>query len=166
MAQRDKTPPESGTPPLPPIKLSRVFAARRETVFAAWSTADHIRCWFAPDGCTVSEARVEMRVGGAFELRMHAPGIAHSLRGVFVEVSPNNRLVIDMRVSDNAENPLFRAYTEVDFADAPGGGTRLDVVQTYTVIDPSAAWIIGGAPEGWRSTLDNLAREVGRMEAA
>jgi hypothetical protein len=38
--------------------------------------------------------------------------------------------VIDMHVTDSAGEPLFRAYTEVDFSDALGG-TRMDVVQTW-----------------------------------
>jgi uncharacterized protein YndB with AHSA1/START domain len=58
--------------------------------------------------------------------------------------------------------PLFRAYTEAEFSDALGG-TRVDLVQTYTLIDQTAAWMVAGAPEGWRSTLDRLEREVIRM---
>ena len=51
-----------------------------------------------------------------------------------------------MHVTDSADEPLFRAYTEVDFSGALGG-TRMDVVQTYTFIDPSiAAPMVAGAP--------------------
>jgi uncharacterized protein YndB with AHSA1/START domain len=72
--------------------------------------------------------------------------------------------VIDMRVTGSAGQPLFRAYTEVDFSDALGG-TRMDVVQTYTFTDPSiAAPMVGGASEGWRTTLDKLEKEVLRMQ--
>jgi uncharacterized protein YndB with AHSA1/START domain len=149
----------------PPLKLSRVLRARRETVFRAWSAAEHIKRWFAPAGCTVVEAAVEMRVGGRFELSMRAPdGMENWLRGTFVEIMPDTRLVIDMRIDDSAGAPLFRAYTELDFADAPGG-TRLNVTQTYTLIDLSKAWMLAGAPHGWNSTLDNLEREAARMEA-
>jgi uncharacterized protein YndB with AHSA1/START domain len=69
-----------------------------------------------------------------------------------------------MRATDSAGQPLFRAYTEVEFSDALGG-TRMDVVQTYTFIDPSiAAPMVAGAPEGWRTTLDKLEKEVVRMQ--
>jgi uncharacterized protein YndB with AHSA1/START domain len=37
-------------------------------------------------------------------------------------------------------------------------------MQTYTIIDPSIAWMVAGAPEGWRSTLDKLERELVRMQ--
>ncbi len=148
----------------PPLRLSRVLHARPETVFKAWSSADHIKRWFAPETFTVPEARVELRVGGPFELTMRSPaGEEHRLQGIFVEIVPNTRLVIDMRVDDSAGSPLFRAYTEVSFAETLGG-TRMDVVQTYTLIDLSKAWMVAGAPQGWASTLDKLEKEVVRMQ--
>jgi uncharacterized protein YndB with AHSA1/START domain len=147
-----------------PLRLSRVFHAPRETVFKAWSSADHVKRWFSPDTYSVSDATVDMRVGGPFEVCMRSPrGEEHWTRGTFVEVAPHTRLVIDMGVADRAGEPLFRAFTEVQFSDALGG-TRMDVVQTYTFIDPSiAAPMVAGAPEGWRTTLDKLEKEVVRM---
>jgi uncharacterized protein YndB with AHSA1/START domain len=149
----------------PPLRVSRTFRAPRETVFQAWSTADHVRAWFSPRTYSVSEARVEMRAGGVFEVCMLSPsGQKHWTRGTFVEVTPHRRLVIDMHATDLEGRNLFRAYTEVTFADAPAGGTTMDVVQTYTFIDPAmAAPMVAGAPEGWRTTLDKLEHEVLRV---
>ncbi len=148
----------------PPLRLSRVFHARRETVFKAWSSTDHVKRWFSPATFTVPDATVQMHVGGPFDVCMRSPaGEEHWVRGRFVEVSPHSRLVIDMHCIDAAGRPLFRAYTEVDFADALGG-TRMDVVQTYTLIDPSTAWMVTGAPDGWRTTLDKLEQEVVRVQ--
>jgi uncharacterized protein YndB with AHSA1/START domain len=149
----------------PPLRLSRILHARRETIFNAWSSADHLALWFSPETYSVSDARVTMEVGGPFEICMRSPtGEEHWTRGRFVEVTPHTRLVIDMHATDTAGAPLFRAYTEVDFADALGG-TRMDVVQTFTFIDPSmAAPMVAGAPEGWRTTLDKLETLVVRMQ--
>lgn len=153
----------SETQPLP-LKLSRVFHARRETVFKAWSRAEHVKRWFCPETFTIPDAKVEMRAGGVFDVCMRSPaGEEHWVRGSFVEVTPHTRLVIDMQCTDAAATPLFRAYTEVDFSDALGG-TRMDVVQTYTLIDPTKAWMVAGAPEGWNSTLDKLEKQVVRMQ--
>ncbi|ACK51148.1 Activator of Hsp90 ATPase 1 family protein [Methylocella silvestris BL2] len=151
----------------PPLLVSRAFHARRETVFKAWSTAEHVKNWFSPKTYSVAEAKVEMRVGGAFEVCMLSPtGERHWSRGVFVEVTPHSRLVIDMHATDLQGRPLFRAYTEVTFADGQGE-TRMDVMQTYTFIDPSmAAPIVAGASEGWRTTLDKLEQEVLRISGA
>jgi uncharacterized protein YndB with AHSA1/START domain len=147
-----------------PLKLSRVLHARRETVFRAWCAAEHVKRWFAPETYTVPEAKIEPRIGGAFELCMEsAAGERHWCRGSFVEFVPNTRLVIDMAVSDNAGWPLFKAFTEIDLTDTLGG-TRMDVTQTYTLVDPSKAWMIQGAPQGWASTLDKLEKEVVHMQ--
>jgi uncharacterized protein YndB with AHSA1/START domain len=147
-----------------PLRISRVFHAPREIVFRAWSTADHIKRWFAPANCTVPEARVEMRPGGIFEARMCGPeGIDHWSRGKFVEVNPHDRLVLDLHVSDGNGRTLFRAYTEVDFADVIGG-MRVDITQTYTFANPKeAARAAALAPQGWSQTLDKLEVELTSM---
>jgi uncharacterized protein YndB with AHSA1/START domain len=112
----------------------------------------------------VPEATVDPRVGGVFALCMEsAAGERHWCRGSFVELVPDTRLVLDMAVTDSAGWPLFRVLTEIDLADAPCG-TQMDVTQTYTLTDPSKAWMIEGAPKGWASTLDKLATEVVRMQ--
>src|SRR5271166_4463453 len=93
-----------------PLRLSRVFHARRETVFRAWSSAEHVARWFSPETFTVPEAKVEMQVGGAFDVCMRSPtGEEHWTRGTFVEVTPHTRLVIDMHIADSAGKQLFRA---------------------------------------------------------
>jgi uncharacterized protein YndB with AHSA1/START domain len=147
-----------------PLRLSRVLHAKRDTVFKAWGSADHVKRWFCPETFTIPEANVQMEVGGPFEVCMRSPtGEQHWIRGTFVEVIPNTRLVIEMYVTDSDGKKLFRAHTEVAFADALGG-TRMDVLQTYTLIDSSKAWMVAGAPEGWRTTLDKLEKEVVRMQ--
>ena len=149
----------------PPLKLSRLFHARPETVFKAWTTAEHVKRWFSPATYTVPDARVDARAGGAFEVCMRSPtGEEHWSRGVFAEFEPVTRLVIDMHADDGAGRPLFRAYTEVDFAKALAG-TRVDITQTYTFLDPAmAAPMVAGASEGWRTTLDKLEQLVVRLQ--
>jgi uncharacterized protein YndB with AHSA1/START domain len=162
MAQTSKAPAGTQEQP-PPLRLSRVLHAPRETVFRAWSTAGHVKRWFSPETYTVPDANVEMRIGGAFDVCMRSPtGEEHWVRGTFVEVTPHSRLVIDMRCLDSAGEPLFRAYTEANFSEVLGG-TQIDLVQTYTLVDLSKAWMVAGAPDGWRSTLDKLEKEVLRM---
>lgn len=148
-----------------PLRLSRTFHARRETVFKAWTSAEHVQRWFCPATYTAPDARVELRVGGPFEVCMRSPGgTEHWTRGTFAEVTPHTRLVLDLYAVDASGKQLFRAYTEVEFSDALGG-TRVDIVQTYTFIDPAmAAPMVAGASEGWRTTLDKLGAEVVRMQ--
>src|SRR5271157_418761 len=149
-----------------PLRVSRVFVAPRETVFKAWSSADHIKRWFCPDGYSVPEAKVEMRAGGPFEVCMRSPeGVDHWTRGTFTEIVASERLTIDHHVIDPCGGgPLFSAVTEVSFSDEDGGGTLMEVVQTYSLTGAAQAeQMLKGAPEGWRQTLDKLEAEVAQM---
>jgi uncharacterized protein YndB with AHSA1/START domain len=147
------------------VELSRVFAARREQVFAAWSSAEHVKHWFCPAAFTVPEATVEFRAGGKFEVCMRAPdGQDHWTRGHFVEIIPNARLVIDMGVADADGQPLFSAHTVVVLRDE-AGGTRLEVTQSYLVFQSIAEQMIRGANQGWTETLDRLGRALAYKSA-
>jgi uncharacterized protein YndB with AHSA1/START domain len=150
-----------------PLRISRIFAALPETVFKAWSTPGHVMRWFSPAVFSVPRAIVEMRVGGPFEVCMRGPdGTEHWTRGTFAEVTPSERLVLDLYAADAAGRRLFGAYTEVTFTPVPHG-TRMDVVQTYSFDNPIlAAGMVAGAPLGWSQTLDKLAEEVARIESA
>jgi uncharacterized protein YndB with AHSA1/START domain len=148
------------------LVVSRVFPASRDQVFRAWSSAEHVRHWFSPEGYSVPEAEVDFRVGGAFNVCMQSPdGQRHWTRGRFTEIVANERLVIDMQAVGDNDRPLFRAYTTVSFAQQPGGATHMEVKQSYTVFDQLAAAMIGGAREGWHQTLDRLEKEVARIKA-
>ena len=97
MAQVNEAKKDAAVQQPPPLRLSRVFHARRETVFKAWSSTDHLKRWFSPETFTVSDAKVQMQVGGPFEVCMRSPGgEEHWIRGKFTEVVPSTRLVIDM----------------------------------------------------------------------
>lgn len=146
-----------------PLRTSRIFPVPREIVFEAWSSAEHVRRWFCPAAFTVPDARVEMRPDGPFEVCMRAPdGTEHWTRGAFAEITPVERLELDLHATDAAGRILFYAYTEVDFVEV-SGGTRMDVVQTYTLLTPEASMMVQGAPIGWSQTLDRLEQEVARI---
>jgi uncharacterized protein YndB with AHSA1/START domain len=150
----------------PPLVISRVFPAPPELVFRAWSSAEHLRHWFCPAAYSVAAARVDFRVGGAFDICMRSPqGHDHWTRGRYTEIVPHSRLIIDMNAVAERDRALFRAYTVVRFTEERGG-TRLEVTQSYTLLDPAAAAMIQGAPIGWGQTLDRLAVEVARIQNA
>jgi uncharacterized protein YndB with AHSA1/START domain len=147
------------------LVVSRSFAAPRELVFKAWSSAEHIKRWFSPEGCSVPEAEVDFRAGGVFAWRMQMPsGENHWVRGAFDEVSPPDRLAFTAGVTFG-DKERFTVHTIVTFENE-GMGTRMTVNQAYDIHDPAFLYAVGGAAEGWRTTLDKLEREVARIEAA
>ena len=57
-----------------PLVVVKTLRASRERVFQAWSTAESVKRWFAPAGCTCPEAEVDFRVGGVFDVVLEVPG--------------------------------------------------------------------------------------------
>jgi uncharacterized protein YndB with AHSA1/START domain len=148
-----------------PLVISRTFAARRDLVFKAWSSAEHIKRWFSPVGCTIPEAEIDFRPGGIFAVCMRLPeGKDHRVNGTFVEISPPDRLVFTVGVTVG-DSKRFTAHTTVTFEDE-GAGTRMTVRQAYDIHDQAFLFAVEGASEGWRTTLDKLEQEVGRIVAS
>ena len=148
----------------PELVISRSFPAPRMLVFKAWGAAEHMRRWFSPEGYSVPEATIDFRPGGVLELCMRAPdGRDFWSKGEYIEIAPPERLVFTIGVFDGGERK-FTAYTTVAFENE-GAGTRMTVRQAYDIHDPAAAFHVDGAPEGWRTTLDKLEREVARIKA-
>ncbi len=147
-----------------PLVISRTFAAPRALVFKAWSSAEHMKRWFSPEGCSVPEAEIDFRPGGACVLCMRLPdGQDHWMRGVYNEIAPPDRLAFTSEVTF-ADGRKFGARTTVIFED-DRAGTRLTVRQAYEIDDESLMFAVDGALEGWRTTLDKLEREVARVQA-
>jgi uncharacterized protein YndB with AHSA1/START domain len=160
----DDVRPERGAA-LAPLVISRAFAAPCALVFKAWSSADHMKRWFSPEGCSVPEAEIDFRPGGAIVICMRMPdGQEHWSRGVYEEIAPPERLTFAGEVAF-ADGRKFGARTVVTFEE-DGHGTLMTVRQEYEISDTSLLFAAEGAPEGWRTTLDKLEREVARLRAA
>jgi uncharacterized protein YndB with AHSA1/START domain len=145
-----------------PLVISRSFSAPRRLVFQAWSSAEHMKRWFCPADYTVPEAEIDFRPGGVCAICMRSPeGKDSWSRGTYIEVSPVDRLVFTIDVFvDGAKK--FTAHTTVTFVDE-GKGTRMTVRQSYEIHDEAFLSAVRGAPEGWRTTLDKLEKEVERI---
>jgi uncharacterized protein YndB with AHSA1/START domain len=138
--------------PAPPTEMTRVFDAPRALVFEMWSTAEHLKKWFAPKPMTIPQCELELRAGGILKFTMRMPnGVEFPFLGKFEEVIKNEKIVFSGLVHDDNT-----CHTVVTFEDAPGGKTKLSVLQTYAYASPAT----GGAQQGWMSTLDNLAERL------
>lgn len=143
------------------VVVTRLFDADRLRVFAAWTTAEHLKQWFAPAGYTVNFCTVDFRVGGAWRLGLMGPtGREVWARGVFQEIVAPERIVFTDIVLNEANAPRFKVLTTVTFA-AEGRKTRLTVhVGVAEIFDPSAAPIVARMDTGWRETVEKLARHI------
>jgi uncharacterized protein YndB with AHSA1/START domain len=130
-----------------PLIVSRTFPASRETVFAAWSSAEHVKRWFSPETYSNPEAEVDFRPGGVFNVCMRSlEGEDFWSHGTFLEISPPERLVLSIDAEFGGVK-RFTAHTAVTF-EVEGAGTRMTVRQSYEFHDPAFIGAAKGAPDG------------------
>ncbi|HYQ43902.1 MAG TPA: SRPBCC domain-containing protein [Polyangiaceae bacterium] len=128
--------------------VSKWIRAKREAVFAAFTEPETLRKWFCPRDLRVISAEADVRVGGAFRIRMSKGNETHTVHGNYREVVPGQRLVFSHQWQE-----LDAAMTRVtvEFADRDGG-TLVSITQEGFQTRQSSQ----SHEAGWRSTLENL----------
>jgi len=100
------------------IVSRRVLNAPREMVFKAWTDPEILAKWWGPKGFKNTFQEFDLRPGGTWRFIMHGPnGVDYPNQSVFVEIVPNERIVLDHVVA-----PRFRLTAT--FEDQ-GGKTKL-----------------------------------------
>jgi uncharacterized protein YndB with AHSA1/START domain len=128
--------------------VSRVFSAPRDLVFQVWTKAEHFTRWFGPHGAEVFSCELDARPGGVIRFgHRFAGGPALHLKGTFVEVVRDERLVFTVGFVDEhghpVRHPMFPDWpldvsieTIVTLADV-SDGTRVSLA--HRVSPPEAA---------------------------
>ena len=95
-----------------PLVISRTFPAPRELVFKAWSSAEHMKRWFSPEGYTVPEAEIDFRPGGVCAICMRSPDGQDfwSQRHISSRSSPPDRLVFTSGVAIGGGRQIHRPH--------------------------------------------------------
>ncbi len=155
------------------FRMTREFAAPRERVWAAWTDPPQFARWWGPRGFTVPFVQIDLRPGGAMHFCMRSrDGRDHWNKGIFLEVSPPERLVSSDYFSDEQGNkvPPARYGMAPDFPDeallsvtleAVDGKTRLTLVHSV----PEEVAERQGMQQGWSETLDRLGEYLESVQA-
>jgi uncharacterized protein YndB with AHSA1/START domain len=116
--------------------ISRIFNAPCRQVWMAWTEREQLMQWFGPQGCTLSHAALDLRVGGTFHYAMRMPD-GHEMWGkwTFREIAAPSRLVLISSFSD-AKGGITRHPLSADWPlemlstttfEAQGDKTRLTI---------------------------------------
>lgn len=88
------------------VCIEGVFNAPRARVFDAWINPELLAQWFAPDGCTLHIASIDVRAGGTYHWCVRNPefGPCWSI-GTYLEVTRPERLVFTSVIADAQGRP-------------------------------------------------------------
>lgn len=139
------------------LVLTRLINAPREKVYAAWTQPDLLVQWFAPKPWSTAHAEMDVRVGGSNAITMRSPeGQDYPNKGVYLEVVPNERLVITDAFTSAWEPSQKPFMTIILTFEEEDGKTRYTArVCHWTVADREAHEKMG-FQEGWGQCTDQL----------
>ncbi len=135
------------------ILITREFDAPADLVFDAWTTPELVKRWWAGDRGQVTEARIDLRIGGRWRWVMTANGgFEVAFSGVYREIERSHRLV---RTEVFEMSPDAEALSTVTF-DESDGVTTLKILGHYPTKDIRDAAIASGMEGGLQTSLDEL----------
>ncbi|MCC6918334.1 MAG: SRPBCC domain-containing protein [Alphaproteobacteria bacterium] len=137
--------------------VSRVIAAPRHLVYAAWTESGQLAKWWGPNDFSAPVCEIDPRPGGVIYIQMQPPeGGRNTVEGRVQQAIPNERLVFAANLRDPADGLMAKTHTVVTFADKDGG-TEVSLTQTAVPYRDFGPDFPDGMREGSRQTLDKLA---------
>lgn len=137
------------------VKLHRVFAAKPEKIYRAFTTADAMARWLPPDGYTCAVHEMDVKVGGTYKMSFtnFTTGNSHSFGGEYLELIPNELI----RYTDRFDDPNLAGEmtTTVELKEV-SLGTEVSIVQEGlpALIPVEACYL------GWQQSLNYLTKLV------
>lgn len=149
------------------IVIERIFDAPVELVWQMWTSPEHFKNWYGPQGFTVPVAEMDVRVGGKhlFCMEMQTPDGSVKIwsTGEYTEIIPNKRLVYTDSMADEHGNVVAPPTAEGGNPPQPAATTvtvELEDLGGRTKMTMTHAGIPAGAErasDGWGQAFAKLA---------
>ncbi len=124
--------------------------APRERIFELWTDPDAVKRWFGGEDVEVEAVDIDLRVGGAYSIRIRETEGHTLVRGEFLYVDPPEQLVYTWKM----EGPELQAgenVVRVSFRDQEG---RTEILLSHgPFVDPQ---VEGAHRQGWHTCLEAL----------
>jgi len=135
------------------ILITREFDAPADLVFEAWTTPDLVKRWWAGERGEVTEAQIDLQIGGRWRWVMTANGgFEVAFSGQYLEIDRPHRLV---RTEVFELIPDAEAVSTTTFDEA-NGVTTLRILGRYPSKEHRDAALASGMEGGLQTSLDEL----------
>ena len=143
---------------VPALVIRREFAAPPQTVYDAWTNPE-LAQFLCPQGMTVAEAQLDVRVGGTYRIDMRTPANEPFVaRGTYRDVQPGRRLSMTWTWEENSPEEEHETLLTIEF-NPHGSGTELILTHERLSSEESRR----NHAHGWNSMLDKLHRLSGTI---
>ena len=132
------------------LTLKRVFATSPERLWDIWTNEETLRQWHRPNTRDfTTEASSDVRVGGAFRIRMTGPAWTRTAFGRYGELDRPRRLVCTWQWEGDPSGEVSEVTMELRPVT---GGTELTLVHAVL----SGPESVKAHLTGWVACLENI----------
>lgn len=146
------------------LELIRDVPVPPEAVFAAWTTPESLKQWFAPRPYSITQCEIDLRPGGGFRTAMNSPEGEELFdsTGCILEVVPNERLVWTEALTAGyrpQSGPMpFTAILEL--RPNGSGGCQYRAIAVHQDPDGRKQHEEMGFHEGWGTVVDQMVEHI------
>jgi uncharacterized protein YndB with AHSA1/START domain len=157
--------------PADAVVIERTFDEPIEIIWQMWTLPAHVQAWYGPDGASIPEITLDVRVGGQRRLCMEVTTPSGPMRmwfaGHYLEVNEPHRLVFTETVIP--PEAALAASDDIDLRGHPVTTITVELVEvgSSTKMVMTHAGIPADSPgaRGWTMALDKLATHAAAQHA-
>jgi uncharacterized protein YndB with AHSA1/START domain len=152
------------------LVIERTFDAPVEVVWRMWTEPEAFKSWYGPDGATIPDAELDMRVGGIRRVCVAVDTPDGPMRMWFTgehrEVIPMERLVYTESMTDQNGNAMSPPGSVDGHPSATEVRVELQSLGERTSMVLTHIGIPAGSPgaTGWSMALDKLTASIDRRD--
>jgi uncharacterized protein YndB with AHSA1/START domain len=151
-------------PGQPTLKITRWFDAPRALVWKAVTTPALVMRWWAPPCVEMLSCDMDVRVGGAWRIRVRSPGGEAGFHGEYREIAGPERLVQTWIYDPFPAAVAIETMTLI----ADGARTQLVVDVVHASVEARDGHLASGMETGMRDAhaqLEAVVKELARAAA-
>ncbi|QSO54485.1 SRPBCC domain-containing protein [Alicyclobacillus curvatus] len=122
--------------------MTGIFEAPRHLVFEVWSSPEHLRHWWGPEGFTSTIQEFDLRIGGDWKFVMHGPdGTDYANHIVFTDIIEPEKITFWHK------SPDFSATATFEEVENKTMVTYITQYKTPSDFDPVKHYVIPGGQQ-------------------
>lgn len=150
--------------PVKAVEFERTYDAPIEAVWEAWTNPEILKKWWGPNGVSIPECEVDLRVGGKIYIVMEAgeamgefKGTRWPMEATFTVVEEPTKLVYKAHAwTESAEEATAIETVQELTLTEEGGKTKLFLKAAINKAGPQAGGAVEGMQYGYSQQLDKL----------
>jgi len=150
--------------PIKEVVFDKIYDAPIDLVWKAWTDPNMVKQWWGPDGVTIPECEIDLKVGGKISIVMEAgeamgpyKGTQWPMLGTFTAIEPNSKLSYAAKawIKGRSKTTEIEQVTELLLSEEDGK-TKLHLKAAIHKVGPAAGMAVQGMQAGFTQQLEKL----------